>query len=194
MNHHARLVLFLRSQNVITELEAEEYLNPAALGGTGQLQQPNMQARHAVRAGMVAHGIAFCVLALMLGLIHVAPLSATPAYTAVREPGHGYLRIVASPWARIWIDGAAQGETPLARPIALKEGTHTIRLEHDWYQPVERVVEIAEGAATAPQALVLDFDAEHVPLVPGKTRPPGPPASAGTGAGAAAGAVAGGAR
>src|SRR5204862_577629 len=40
MNHHARLVLFLRSQGVITELEAEEYLNPAALGaGGGVLQQ-----------------------------------------------------------------------------------------------------------------------------------------------------------
>src|SRR5256885_9569937 len=44
MNHHARLVLFIRSQNVITELEADEYLNPAALGGPNG-QQPNMQAR-----------------------------------------------------------------------------------------------------------------------------------------------------
>src|SRR4029079_12038407 len=40
MNHHARLVLFIRSHNVITELEAEEYLNPAALGvGASVLQQ-----------------------------------------------------------------------------------------------------------------------------------------------------------
>jgi len=193
MNHHARLVLFLRSQNVITELEAEEYLNPAALGGASQLQQPNMQARHAVRAGMVAHAIALGVLALMLGLIHVAPLSATPAYSAVREAGHGYLRISASPWARIWIDGVPQGETPLALPIALKEGAHTVRLEHDWYRPVERVVEIAEGVATAPQSLALDFDAEQVPLAPGKTRPTGPPASAGGAAGEPARGVAGGA-
>jgi serine/threonine-protein kinase len=193
MNHHARLVLFIRSQNVITELEAEEYLNPAALGGASQLQQPNMQARHAVRAGMVAHGIAFGVLALMLGLIHVAPLSATPAYSPVREAGHGYLRIVASPWARIWIDGVLQGETPLGRPIALKEGTHTVRLEHDWYRPVDRVVEIVEGAATAPKELVVDFDAEHIPLAPGKTRP-GPPASTGATAGEPAGGAAGGAR
>src|SRR3982751_2486900 len=57
MNHHARIVLFTRSQNVITELEADEYLNPAALGGASALQQPNMQARHAVRAGLVAHAI-----------------------------------------------------------------------------------------------------------------------------------------
>src|SRR6478736_2455831 len=72
MNHHARLVLFMRAQNVITELEAEEYLNPAALGaGGGALQQPNLQARNAVRAGLVAHAIVFGVLLLFLGLIHV---------------------------------------------------------------------------------------------------------------------------
>jgi serine/threonine-protein kinase len=179
MNHHARLVLFLRSQNVITELEAEEYLNPAALGGASALQQPNMQARHAVRGGIVAHAITLGVLALMLGLIHVAPLSATPAYSAVREAGHGYLRINASPWARIWIDGVPSGQTPLAKPIALKEGAHSVRLEHDWYQPVERTVEIAEGIATAPQVLSVDFDAEQIPAAPGKTRPSGAPAGSG---------------
>src|SRR5882757_1398697 len=65
MNHHARLVLFLRAQNVITELEAEEYLNPAALGaGGGALQQPNLQARNAVRSGLVAHAVTLGVLLL----------------------------------------------------------------------------------------------------------------------------------
>jgi serine/threonine-protein kinase len=173
MNHHARLVLFIRAQNVITELEADEYLNPAALGGTSVLQQPNMQARHAVRAGLVAHAITFSVLALMLGLIHVAPLSATPAHTPVREAGRGYLRINASPWARIAIDRAPFGETPLGQPIQLREGKHVIRLEHDWYQRVERVVEITEGPATTPAVLSVDFKAEHLPLAAGKTAPDG---------------------
>src|SRR6185436_3350569 len=63
MNHHARLVLFLRAQNVITELEAEEYLNPAVLGGTANhAGATNMQARHAIRSGLVAHGVTFGVL------------------------------------------------------------------------------------------------------------------------------------
>jgi serine/threonine-protein kinase len=172
MNHHARLVLFIRSQNVITELEAEEYLNPAALGGLGSaLQQPNMQARHVVRAGILAHGIMLGVLLLMVGLIHVAPLGATPAHTPVREAGRGYLRINATPWARLTIDGAAAGVTPVARPIELKEGPHAIRFEHDWYQPVERTVEIPEGLATSPTVLSLDFESERVPTAAGKTRP-----------------------
>src|SRR5687767_5356116 len=52
MNHHARIVMFLRGQNVITELEAEEYLNPNGstnkVGGGSLAQPTNMQARHAV--------------------------------------------------------------------------------------------------------------------------------------------------
>jgi serine/threonine-protein kinase len=183
MNHHARLVLFIRSQNVITELEADEYLHPAALGGASG-QQPNMQARHVVRAGIVAHGIALGVLLLMLGLIHVAPLSPTPAYSAIaREVGRGFVRINASPWARVSIDSVAYGLTPLGKPIELKQGAHRIRLEHDWYQPVERMVDIAEGVAAAPQVVSVDFEAERVPTAPGKTRP------AATAAGGSAGGV-----
>ena len=180
MNHHARLVLFIRSQNVITELEAEEYLNPAALGAGGSaLNQPNMQARHVMRAGVVAHAITLGVLLLMIGLIHLAPLGATPAHSAViREPGRGFLRINALPWARITIDDAPYGATPMARPIELKEGKHDVRLEHDWYQPVVRTVEITEGVETAPKTLSLDWKAEHIPAAPGKTPPESAPAGA----------------
>ncbi|HET7506139.1 MAG TPA: serine/threonine-protein kinase [Kofleriaceae bacterium] len=173
MNHHARLVLFIRSQNVITELEAEEYLNPAALGGLGSaLHQPNMQARHAIRAGIVAHGITLSMLMLMLGLIHVAPLGATPAHSAVpHEAGRGYLRVNALPWARVTIDGTPYGATPIARPIELKEGSHVVRFEHDWYQPVDRKVEVTEGPATTPATLSLDFEVERIPRAPGKAAP-----------------------
>src|SRR5215510_11112709 len=171
MNHHARIVLFIRSQNVITELEAEEYLNPAALGaGSGALQQPNMQARHVVRAGIVAHAVTFGVLLLMIGLIHVAPLSATPAHTPIKEAGRGYLRVNALPWARITIEGVTY-ETPIGPPIELKEGVHKVRFVNDWYQPVEREIEIAEGTAATPKVLSLDFDAEKIPPAPGKSHP-----------------------
>jgi serine/threonine-protein kinase len=181
MNHHARIVLFTRSQNVITELEAEEYLNPALGGGSAQ-PQPNMQARHTVRSGIVAHAVTLGVMMLMLGLIHVAPLGATPATSAAaREPGRGYLRINALPWASITIDGKPYGATPIARPIELKQGTHVVRFEHEWYRPVERTVEIVEGVATAPKLLSLDFEAERIATAPGKTAPTRPQAGPGDG-------------
>ncbi|HEY4240568.1 MAG TPA: serine/threonine-protein kinase [Kofleriaceae bacterium] len=172
MNHHARLVLFLRAQNVITELEAEEYLNPAALGGgASPLAQPNMQAKHAVRAGIVAHGVTFGVLALMLGLIHVAPLAATPAHAnaiAAKDLGKGSVRVTAAPWANVFVDGKPVGVTPIAKPIELRAGTHAIRFEHPWYQPVERTVDVIEGATASAR---VDFEAEKVPLLPGKVAP-----------------------
>jgi eukaryotic-like serine/threonine-protein kinase len=176
MNHHARLVLFIRSQNVITELEAEEYLNPVALGAGSALHQPNMQARHALRSGLVAHAITLGMLLLMLGLIHVAPLGATPVTsTVVKERGRARVRVDASPWAIVTIDGALFGTTPIARLVELKQGTHVIRFEHDWYSAVDRTIEVGEGVDPTPKQVRVDFEAERVPLAPGKALPsPGP--------------------
>src|SRR3954468_3877905 len=129
MNHHARLVLFLKSQGVITDLEAEEYLNPAALGaGAGALQQPNLQALNVVRAGIVAHGVTLGVLLLFLGLIHVAPLGATPRTptNVDRAQDRAYLRIDAKPWARVLVDGKLVGVTPFAKPIETFAGQHAL--------------------------------------------------------------------
>jgi serine/threonine-protein kinase len=172
MNHHARLVLFLRAHNVITDLEAEEYLAPSG-GGGAHAQPGNMQARHVVRAGMVAHGVALGMLALMLGLIHVAPLGATPDTRVVvnQTTGRGYVRITAYPWARVAIDGKAVGETPMDKPIELPDGTHTVELVHDWYQPVTRTIEIRGGSPDAPMRVGVDFVREKIPPLPGKVVP-----------------------
>jgi eukaryotic-like serine/threonine-protein kinase len=173
MNHHARLVLFLRAQNVITELEAEEYLNPAGLGGTSMAGPTNMQARHAVRTGLVAHAVTFGVMALMLGLIHVAPLGATPeTQTVIRTEGVGFVRIHAFPWARISIDGKEFGATPLADPIELPQGKHTIKFVHDWYAPKELPVEIQGGTSSTARPLSVNFCKEGT-LRSGKTAPAG---------------------
>jgi eukaryotic-like serine/threonine-protein kinase len=172
MNHHARLVLFLKSQGVITDLEAEQYLNPAALGaGAGALQQPNLQARNVVRAGVVAHGVVLGVLLMFLGLIHVAPLSATPTSGPLREAGKGFVRADARPWANVFVDGRPAGTTPLGKPLQLVEGKHVLRFEHDWYAPVERAIDVEAGAADAAVGITVDFEAQHVPLKAGKAKP-----------------------
>ncbi|HEY1546741.1 MAG TPA: PEGA domain-containing protein, partial [Kofleriaceae bacterium] len=167
MNHHARLVLFLKGQGVITELEAEEYLNPTALGaGAGALQQPNLQARNMVRAGIVAHGVMFGVLLLFLGLIHVAPLGATPKTPATATAdARGHVRVDARPWARIYVDNMLAGVTPLGNPLDLAQGKHQIRFEHDWYQPITRAIDV-----TGDSDVSVDFKKSGV-LKPGKSEP-----------------------
>ena len=174
MNHHARIVLFLRAQNVITELEAEEYLNPSALGGTSMLAQPNMQARHAVRAGLVAHAVTLGMLALMLGLIHVAPLGATPETRVVvnQTVGRGYIRVHAFPWAKVSIDGKPAGETPFDKAIELPDGSHTVRFEHPWYLAVDKAIEVNGGTTDNAPVIRVDFPRDRIGKAPGKTPPP----------------------
>jgi eukaryotic-like serine/threonine-protein kinase len=160
MNHHARLVLFLRAQNVITELEAEEYLNPAALGGTSVLAAApqSMQARHAVRGGVVAHAVTFGVMALMLGLIHVAPLGATPETKGfIITKGRGFAKFHAYPWARVLVDGKEVGVTPLEAPTEMNEGPHVVRFVHDWFEPVERTIDVPSSAMENAQIVGVDF-------------------------------------
>jgi serine/threonine-protein kinase len=175
MNHHARLVLFLRANGVITELEAEEYLNPSALGGQASSAQPNMQARHAVRAGMVAHGVTLGMLALMLGLIHVAPLGATPdtKIPLTSTPGRGYVRVHAYPWATISIDGKDVGTTPLTKAIEVPDGPHTIKFDHAWYEPVEKAIDVAGSSANAAPIVSVDFVKDGVKPRAGKVVPGG---------------------
>jgi predicted Ser/Thr protein kinase len=168
MNHHARIVLFLRAQNVITQLEAEEYLNPQALGGDKAGGLPNMQARHAVRAGLVAHAVTFGVLALILGLIHVAPLQATPhtPLTVTAGPGKGFVRLHAIPWATITENGADIGITPIGRPLEVTEGRHRFMFTHPGFAPVERSVDVSKSDDKLPLTVVVDFCVEGKPIGP----------------------------
>jgi eukaryotic-like serine/threonine-protein kinase len=167
MNHHARLVLFLKGQGVITELEAEEYLNPTALGAGGAQQQPNLQARNMVRGGIVAHAVMLGVLLLFLGLIHVAPLGATPKTPASSTPdARGHVLVDARPWARVFVDNNLAGVTPLAKPLELAPGKHQIRFEHDWYLPVTRTIDVTSDA----NEVSVDFEKTGT-LKPGKAKP-----------------------
>jgi len=167
MNHHARLVLFLRAQNVITELEAEEYLNPAAQGGSSHAQ-PNMQARHAIRAGVVAHAVTLGVMALMLGLIHVAPLGATPhtvpgANGPGEAPGRAFVRVHAIPWANVIVDGKPGDPIPHAEPIETSEGRHTIKFVHPGFEPIERTVDVTAATKKAAPIVSVDFCSDGKP-------------------------------
>lgn len=49
----------------------------------------------------------------------------------------GYLRVVADPWANVFVDGEPVDTTPFARSIPLSAGIHYVRLEHP-KAPVER--------------------------------------------------------
>jgi serine/threonine-protein kinase len=63
----------------------------------------------------------------------------------------GALRVLASPWAHVRVDGQQVETTPFARPIPLSPGRHWVSLTHPDAPPVERDVSVITG-----ETLVLD--------------------------------------
>ncbi|MBX3234240.1 MAG: serine/threonine protein kinase [Labilithrix sp.] len=59
--------------------------------------------------------------------------------------GAGGLRVVATPWAYVKVDGQLVETTPFARPIALAPGRHWVTLTHPEAAPIEREITIATG-------------------------------------------------
>lgn len=56
-----------------------------------------------------------------------------------------YLRVVATPWAHVIVDGQHVDTTPFARSIPLSAGTHYVRLEHPNAPTERRTVRLAPG-------------------------------------------------
>jgi serine/threonine-protein kinase len=57
----------------------------------------------------------------------------------------GYLRVLATPWAEVWVDGQRIDVTPFARGIPLIPGTHYVTLVHPNAPVEKRTVDIATG-------------------------------------------------
>jgi serine/threonine-protein kinase len=66
------------------------------------------------------------------------PLELTPASS-------GYLRVLATPWAEVWVDGQRVDATPFARAIPLLPGTHYVTLVHPSAPVEKRTITIATG-------------------------------------------------
>jgi eukaryotic-like serine/threonine-protein kinase len=56
-----------------------------------------------------------------------------------------YLRVVAEPWAYVFVDGERVETTPFAHSIPLSAGTHYVRLEHPNAATARRTITLAPG-------------------------------------------------
>jgi eukaryotic-like serine/threonine-protein kinase len=142
----------------------------SALSGAGLVElkaAPPKQAMRVVRRTSIG-GVAWGLLLIGLGAVAsgyvlrrafgpmeanrraAAPLS-TPGVEAAE------LRVVAHPWAHVFVDGQQRETTPFARPIRLSPGTHYIRLEHPNAVAERRTVSMAAG-----EAVLLEVDMKVV--------------------------------
>jgi serine/threonine protein kinase len=81
----------------------------------------------------------------------------------------GQLRVVATPWAHVRINGELVETTPFARPIPLPPGRHYVVLEHP-SAPVERRVVPLSPA----ESVLLDVEMKVTRTAPATSKPPPP--------------------
>jgi eukaryotic-like serine/threonine-protein kinase len=164
MNYHSRLVLFLKNQDIITQLEADEYLNPAHSADTGLVSQPNLQARRLLRRAFITQGIVCGIVSLVALLIHLAPVGATaPPEAVMVEAERGYLQLVVNPWAEVTIDGRTV-ITPVADPIEVTAGEHTLRLRNDYFEEYSITLDVIAGSRDEPLPVHIDLEKVAEPL------------------------------
>jgi serine/threonine-protein kinase len=164
MNYHSRLVLLLRNQDIITKLEADEYLNPAHTGAS-PFAATNIAARHVIRRSLWGQAIVLAVTMFVVGLIHLAPIGgAVPPAVVHTEPDRAFVRVVVNPWGRVLIDGKEVAVTPRDAPIEVSAGAHRLTVVHPFFEPHHRDIDLAESSAEEPQEILFDFDRSGIRL------------------------------
>jgi serine/threonine-protein kinase len=69
----------------------------------------------------------------------------TPAGAGASASARGYLRVLATPWAEVLIDGELVDTTPIGRPIAVSPGRHFITFRHPNAPDEKRSIQVASG-------------------------------------------------
>jgi len=80
-----------------------------------------------------------------------APPAPDLSLETAQNPDAVLLRVVATPWAHVIVDGVHRETTPFAEPIRVAPGRHLVRLEHPSAPAEERIVDGVSG-----QAILLD--------------------------------------
>jgi eukaryotic-like serine/threonine-protein kinase len=121
--------------------------------------------------GFTAITVAFLVLgAILQACAGQKPgfddLGATPL--PMRPTNSGFLRVVAQPWAEVWVDGQMVETTPFLKPVALAEGPHFVTLKHPAAAEDRREILIRNGETMMLEVhfeLKIDPDAGSLPLL-----------------------------
>lgn len=147
-NYNERLVTFLQQEGVIDASEAEAILAP----GRGSSGRGGGEDRRALRRIVSLQAALLAVMltcGVLLRVVHPAASEARAApearasVTSVDDAG--FLRVVATPWAHVYVDGAKVATTPVARRFPLSPGLHYVRFENPYFEAEEREVHIQRG-------------------------------------------------
>lgn len=129
----------LRSEKlVVNALEHAGLVAPRAAVGT---REPAQSRRASVRRAIAGLGVLGGAAVVGGAAIQATtnregePAGARPLDLTPVSPG--YLRVLATPWAEVWVDGQRVDVTPFARAIPLPAGKHYVTLVHP-NAPIEK--------------------------------------------------------
>jgi serine/threonine-protein kinase len=131
---------------VVHALEQAGLVTAPEAGGTATPRESKRASVRRAVAGLavlggiaIAGGIALQATAHREGRTAGAqPLELVPA-------SPGYLHVLATPWAEVWVDGQRIDVTPFARGLPLPPGTHYITLVHPNAPVEKRTIEVVAG-------------------------------------------------
>jgi serine/threonine-protein kinase len=162
INHSAQLVLFLRDTNVISPADADSVLT----AGAARSGRTGFRDRALLRGAVSVFSLLLAGVVLVGGGIQAAAgrFGRGAERSAYEGAGMsltrvGYLRVVAEPWADVYIDGELAVTTPSAARIPLPPGTHYLKFVNPFYQEHTLTVKISTA----------ETNAVHVVLVPKQT-------------------------
>ena len=121
------------------ELLASIYVSAKRLPEAARPEKPS-RIREVIP--FAAIGTLFLALALLLRAITGGasmPVSGAPLPLVPDDPA--YLRVLANPWAEVWVDGQLVEVTPFAKPIPISAGLHYVTLKHPAGEDIERKID-----------------------------------------------------
>ncbi len=72
--------------------------------------------------------------------------------TAVTASDTGWLRIVCTPWAKVYLNNQYLGETPIAKPLRVKAGTCIVTFNNPMFSPIVKNVTVRGSEETLVEA------------------------------------------
>ncbi len=154
-----------------TLADAEDRATDHSLSSIGPAERHRMRRQVFGFSALITaslFGALVCAALFWLGRTRVAATTNTTLDRTPTPTEATMLRVVATPWAHVLVDGVHVETTPFAQPLLLKPGRHLVRLEHPYAPPEERPIDGQSG-----QAVLLNVQMHVKP--PLDLGPVGPP-------------------
>lgn len=146
-NFAGRLVIFLRNRGLVSDSEAKTYVRDEDLKSS--------LTRAADTGALDARTVAFRPL-LTINASLLVLLAGWASFLQWSQIGaeRGFVRVNATPWAEVYVDGELHDTTPFAEPIALLPGEHDIELRNRFFGTQKRTLVVRAGET---QRLDVEF-------------------------------------